>query len=434
MNSASERPNILFILTDQQTLRAMSACGNPYLHTPNLDGLAEAGLRFERSYCASPVCSPSRHCLFTGRMAHETGVEVNGHRLKPGIPFFGEVFQNAGYEVAYAGKWHMWGRHSFDFLGPEYPEVVNRRYGTETDAVWAGEAVEFLKRPHDRPFLLAVSLHNPHDICHWIMDRRHLVEEPESGNLPPLPDNFEPDPDEPEFITTCRERTHYGNEANWTVEWDETEWRKYIHAYYRLTERMDHEVGRVLDALRESGLEENTLVVFTSDHGEGVAGHQWVVKLMLYEEPVTVPFVMRYPGHIPAGAVDDAHLVSGIDLFPTLCDYAGITSWAEVTGRSLKPIVEDAEAPWREFLVAELSPDTEREEMKGRMVRSDRYKYMVFSEGLRPELLFDLQEDPGEKVNLAYQTTYETEVLRHRALLQDWMAQTADTFVMPETL
>ena len=245
---------------------------------------------------------------------------------------------------------------------------------------------------------------------------------------------FESDPDEPEFVTNRRKLTHYGNEANWTTDWDETDWRKYLHAYYKLTERVDKEAGRVLDALQEAGLAEDTLVVFTSDHGEGSAGHKWVVKLMLYEEPVTVPFVIRYPGVIEEGAVDVSHLVSGVDVLPTLCDFAGMKPPEKVTGNSLKPIIENPLAPWRDYLVAELASDTERLEAKGRMVRTDRYKYMVFSEGRNPELLFDMDQDPGEQHNLAYKPEFQSEVRKHQSLLRAWGEETADTFVFPESI
>ena len=315
----SAQPNILVILTDQQTQRAVSAYGNPYLHTPHTDALVHGGLSFENSYCTAPVCSPSRSSLITGRMPHQTGVEINGPSIKPQIPTLGDIFQQADYQSFYAGKWGLGDRRGFDFLEDEYPKGVPRQYGTNTDPIWTDQAVDFLhrfkprQRVLDQPFLLCVSLHNPHDICYWVMDHRDLVEIPTDVDLPPLPPNFQPIPDEPEFIEICRQRTHYGNELNWTTDWDETEWRKYLYAYYRFTERVDQQIGRLLSALDENDLSDDTLVVLTSDHGEGIAAHQWVVKLMLYQEVVTVPFVIRWNGMIPANLVDRNHLVSGLD-------------------------------------------------------------------------------------------------------------------------
>ena len=256
-----------------------------------------------------------------------------------------------------------------------------------------------------------------------------MTEEIPEHQLPALPDNFERDPDESEFITICRRRTHYGNEANWTTEWDEIDWRRYIDAYYQLVERVDGEVGRVLDALREAGLEDDTLVVLTSDHGEGMAAHKWVVKLMLYDEAAAVPFIMRYPGGVPSGQVDAQHLVSGIDLVPTVCDYAGVACPDTVTGVSLRSAVEQDD-PGRDYLVCQLSPDTKRLEMKGRMMRTDRFKYLVFSEGNNPEMFFDMADDPGEKVNLIAHSDFQGEVARHRVLLQNWIQITDDPFVL----
>ena len=251
--------------------------------------------------------------------------------------------------------------------------------GVDGDGHVADRAIEFLRRAHTRPFCLGVSLCNPHDICHWIVD----APERGSGDLPPLPENFEVDPREPEFIQQCRQRTYYGQEGTRTRDWDERQWRSYLAAYYRFTEDVDVQVGRILDTLQECGLEEETLVLFTSDHGEGMAAHRWVVKLMLYEEPTRVPFIVRWPGVVPAGAVDDERLVSGVDVLPTLCDYAGV-EYPEVTGISLKPLIEDPQAPGRPFLVAELHPDTEHLEMQGRMLRDERYKYIAFSRGRDP--------------------------------------------------
>ena len=425
------RPNILFIMTDQQTMRAMSACGNTYLNTPNMDSLAAGGLRFEKSYCTSPVCSPSRSSILTGRMPHETGVEVNGLSIRQGVANMGDIFRRAGYETAYTGKWHLDKESGFEFLPPRYPEGVRHSLGSDTDKPWTDEAVRFLKKKHGKPFLLFVSLHNPHDICYWISGKSKLVERAETRQCPPLPSNFAVDPDEPEFITKCRQRTYYGNEANYTTKWDENQWRQYLYAYYRLTERVDKEVGRVLKALREQGLEYDTLIVFTSDHGEGCAAHKWVVKLMLYEEPVTVPFVISYKGMIPVGAVDKRHLVSSIDIVPTLCDYAGIEPPSEVAGVSLRAVIERPELAGRGFVVAELMPDTKDPAMKGRMLRTNRYKYVAFSQGRNPEMFFDLEADPGEIRNLASSPAMQGELARHRILLANWISRTSDDFVMP---
>jgi arylsulfatase A-like enzyme len=144
-----------------------------------------------------------------------------------------------------------------------------------------------------------------------------------------------------------------------------------------------------------------------------------------------VPFIARWPGSVPAGVVDREHLVSGIDVLPTLCDYAGV-EFPEVTGMSLRPLIDNPQAPGRPYLVAELCPDTKDLTMQGRMLRTARYKYVAFSRGRDPEMLFDLREDPGETRNLARDPARRGELERHRASLRSWCVQSRDSFVVAE--
>ena len=429
------RPNVLLLLTDQQTMRAMGAYGNPSLHTPNMDRLAAGGARFEISYCTSPVCGPSRSSLVTGRMPHETGVELNGATPDPTIPNLGQIFQQADYETAWVGKWHLPASYpratdgtipGFEYL--HVPAGTKLALGDQTDGAVTDQAIAFLRRKHERPWLLAVSLHNPHDICWWIRDEP--IKPINMHRMPPLPANFAIAPDEPGFLTDCRQPKTYGVEQQYTAGWDETQWRAYLYAYYRLTEQVDACIGRVLNTLRERGYEENTLVVFTSDHGEGAAGHQLVVKLTPYDGAASVPMVCSWPGVIPAGQVDSKHPVSGIDVVPTLCDYAGVPS-PEVTGVSLKPWIEQPDTAGRECVVCELKPFREQPERLGRVLRTTRFKYMTFTDGARPEMLFDMQADPGETKNLAFDSKYAGELKHHRDLLRKWLKRTGDDFVAP---
>ena len=360
----------------------------------------------------------------------------------------GEHFRRAGYRPFYAGKLHLGPRYrkgvqqvggmqGFDFLCDEYPEGIPRQLGSDTDEVWTDHAVDFLRQQtqpenqSEEPFLLVASLHNPHDICYWVMEWHHIVDIPPDSDLPPLPANFQPIADEPEFIGLCRQRTEYGPEMSWTHGWDETDWRRYLYVYYRLTERVDQQIGRLLAALEESGIADETLVVLTSDHGEGVAAHKWVTKLMLWEEVVRVPFVMRLPGAVPQNRVDRSHLVSGLDLLPTLCDYANIAAPTGLPGHSVRPVIENPALPGRSCVVTELQAFMSDESKKGRMIRTARYKYVVFSHGQRPELLFDLETDPGETQNLAYESAYREILSEHRALLRKEIEETADSFSFP---
>jgi arylsulfatase A-like enzyme len=204
-----------------------------------------------------------------------------------------------------------------------------------------------------------------------------------------------------------------------------------LYAYYRLTEQVDRCLGRILRTLRQQRLEDNTLIVFTSDHGEGVAGHQLIVKLTPYDGAATVPLVIAWKQRIPAGREDRTHPVSGIDIVPTICDYAGVALPRAVTGVSLRPIIEDPQAAGRGYAVCELSPFRSQPHRQGRILRTPQYKYTAFTDGQRPEMLFDMQDDPGETRNLAGQAAHRDELLRHRRLLVQWIEQTDDDFRAP---
>ena len=413
----------------------MSAYENPHLRTPHMDSIAESGIRFQHSYCTSPVCGPARGSLVTGMMPHRLETPFNDMPPKRGIRNLGEVFRDAGYRTAWTGKWHAPEPYpaSGGVPGFEYRELPRSgpfHLGTYADSSVTEQAVQFLRKDHDRPFLLGVALHNPHDICYWIMNQHMdlLRGLEEAGRKPPLPPNTAPPDIEPEFIQWCRRRNHYGQENTFTTGWDEDHWRRYFGVYYAMIEKVDAEVGRLDAALRENDLYDNTLVIFTSDHGEGMAEHQSVVKLMLYESMCAVPLVMRLPGQIPAGVLDSTHLASGLDLLPTLCDYAGIDIPEEVDGVSLRPIIENPDLPGRDVLVCELNPDPERPELEGRMLRTSRYKYMAFTHGRNPEALFDLQSDPGETINLAVDPNAETILQEHRDILQCELQASGDRF------
>ena len=441
------RPNIVLLMTDQQSISELSAAGNSFLRTPNLDRLDSQGTRFANSWCTSPVCCPSRSSIVSGCYPTRTGVIYNGDPFKAEVPTLGEIFESAGYETAWAGKWHLPGafpgalvegktpgpdpsRARFEFLSFPMQSQAQVAFGDFTDDPIARAAVDFLERPHTRPFLLSVSLHNPHDICYWVMDKlppghpARAEFDTAVEKLPPLPPNHAPSADEPEFIERCRRRPYYGDENTYTKQWDEIQWRRYLYAYRRMTERADRSLGLVLDALHRQGLDDNTIVVFTSDHGEGMAAHRWVVKLMLWQEVLSVPMIWRWPSHIPANRLDRRSLVSGADIVPTLCDLAGMQLPKPVHGASLRQALLKKQPLRRDSLFAQLAPDTKDHAMQGRAVRSARYKYVRFSSGANPELFFDLEADPGETRNLAGDPAHGGALRKHREFLSRWDSQT----------
>ncbi len=432
------RPNILFIFTDQQTLRAMSAMGNPYLRTPAMDGLASQGVRFTQSYCTSPVCSPSRSSLITSRMPHETRVIYNDTAPDSSLENMGEIFRKAGYNTVWAGKWHLPesypqvrntpipGFKTLSFLKPE--KFTGR--GDDTDSPLADAVVKFIKSNRKEPFLLAVSFHNPHDICSFAANPDAFPAPLNPASMPPLPENFRVSPVEPEFVKDCRERTYYGNEVNLAEDFSPEMWRNYLYQYYRMTERVDREIGKIIMALEAKGLDQNTLIIFTSDHGDGGAAHHWAAKLSFYEESVNVPFIVTWFGKTPANVTDNEHLVSGLDVLPTMLDYAGVDIPEKLEGRSLKTIIEHPDTSWRRTVVSELAPDPNNPARKGRMITDGRFKYCVYSYGERNEQLFDLATDPGEENNLARNAVYRDEKMKLRIQLERWMRRNGDTFMM----
>ena len=186
----------------------------------------------------------------------------------------------------------------------------------------------------------------------------------------------------------------------------DADWRQYRHAYYRLIEKVDAEIGRILAALQESGLAENTVVIFSSDHGDGLGAHRWNQKWALYEESVRVPFILKFGAHTSTGRVVTEPLVAAsLDLFPTVCDFAGVTPPPNLLGRSLRPFIEGNPDTWRDYVVTETC-FSDGLGTHGRMLRTPRYKYVVYSWGKHREQLFDLTTDPGETINLAVESRY----------------------------
>ena len=180
--------------------------------------------------------------------------------------------------------------------------------------------------------------------------------------------------------------------------------------------------GEILRAIANAG----TLVIFTSDHGEGLGSHRWTGKMMFYEEEAAVPLIVSWKGVTPAGRIDRTHLVSALDVLPTICDYAGIQPPASIRGESLRPVIEQPDQSGHEFVVSEMARGGQGGPGRSFLVRTKNYKYMVFPGSQRVELFFDLATDPGELKNLAGEATLAAEVERHRQLLAQWIETTEE--------
>ena len=425
--SAAERPNILFIITDQHHARMLSSAGNPYLKTQALDSMAKSGIRFSRAYVTNPVCVPSRISMATGMMAGRFGVGMRATiPKKVSDNSLGKLIKSGGYDTFYGGKVHM--PPSLVPLKAGYDEFCK----DQRDEL-PGACIEFMTRKRDKPFFAVASFINPHDICFAYNARQpnrkgkplvdKLYQEAQAlpaDKLPPLPKNSEIPEREPDAIEATMKVTAVTPAKLIRKDYNERDWRNYRWIYCRLTERVDAQIGQLLDALKKNGLEKNTLVIFTSDHGDMDGSHRLASKNVFYENSVGVPFIMQYKGVIPAGVVDNKSLISnGLDVLPTLCDYAGVSVPNYLLGRSLRPLAENQEDNARRpYVVAENNT--------GRMIRSDHYKYCVYKSGKIRESLVDLQADPGEMKNLAGLPKFHKELNQHRGYLKKWIKESKD--------
>ena len=431
------QPNIVLITTDQQSRHMMSCAGNFYVNTPAMDSLAAEGIRFTRAYCTNPVCVPSRFSLFTGRMPSAIGMRSNSAAHISEIPEtikssgLGWTLKKGGYDAVFAGKQHLPKMRAED-LGFD---VITHDERDELASVTS----DFVRQPHEKPYFLVASFINPHDICYMAI-REHAEGESQqrimhhanvelneiddalalAGEIPedeffdkhcpPTPPNFEPQKEEPEAVRRLLDQRPFRMNARTT--WDERKWRMHRWVYARLTERADHQIGRLLKALRESPAWDNTVVIFTSDHGDHDASHRLEHKTVPYEEAAGVPLIIRPPGG-KKGQLDSVNLVSnGLDLYPTVCDYAGGETPSCIAGMSLRPLVEG-------HCLAEQRNVICIESEVGDMICTGQYKYLKCLEGRCAEQLYDLEKDPHETRNMAGDPDMQTVLKTHRQLFAE---------------
>ena len=398
-----KKPNIVFVHVDQMHHKAMSAYECEHVHTPNLDALALDGYSFMESHSAMPQCCPARASWFTGRMSKEHGVVVNAHPIDPELPDLGQwLREHGGYETVYTGKWHITGRDvakSFNVLHR------STGHGELSDSTVARSAVAYLKnRTDDKPFFLSVGFLNPHDCCFpatfYGGPGKYGFAHKIKDQLPSLPGNFDYG-----YKTI-------GSKKNKT--WNLQDWQYYIYSYYRLVEMVDREVGRVYRALQSSPYANNTLFIFTSDHGDGAGFHARTSKGYMEEEAWRVPAIVSWPGRIPGNKRDSEHLVSGVDIAATICDYAGVPPLPKMSiARSWRPLLEGEGVQWRDYVVGETSA--------GRLsvaIRDTRYKSIIYEDQTK---LYDLANDPLETRDLVDDLGHAHIVKRHREFFRDYL-------------
>ncbi len=431
------KPNILYIMTDQQSFKMLSCAGNKFLKTPAMDKIAENGYRFDKAYCVNPVSVPSRFALLTGHYGSEIGVRYNSApvdrgKLEPILEqsAMGKIFRKEGYETLYGGKIHS----PMAKLKGSIKERMDANYGfdyfCEDDGmIMAKQSAEILikRKKNDKPLLLFVSLMNPHDINFFGNEKilagpekpanltqrewenstslaniqKSMPEDEYRKQIPAFPLNFSPVNDEPTLDAiqkfTNKDRLNY-----------------YSWAYHRLTEIVDKEVSVIMEALKISDIAENTIVVFTSDHGDMNGSHQLIMKNRFYDEAARIPFIFSGPG-IKKGVVDIETLAcNGLDLIPTLCDFAGVKKPEGLTGISLKPILTGKSKELkRDYLFIENTV--------GYMVMDGRYKYGLYDGIGNIELLTDTKTDPLETKNMAKNKSANDIKSRLKKQLVEWM-------------
>lgn len=423
-------PNILLIIADQHTGSVMSQRGYSYVSTPGIDKIAEAGVTFTRAYTTYPVCKAFRKSMMTGLMPSKAA-DATQH------PSIGKTLREAGYETVYHGKWHVGETRidkSAEWHGFETYDGRQRDTGTRE------RVVEFIRQKHDKPFFLVTSFMNPHDACELARNMSGIEDNYKDVAIdvsnvaveltPPLPANFEIPESEAEGFSLRRnaERGTKMFEKHPTKDWTQTQWRQYLYGYDRLLEMVDAHIKLVIDELDNQGLLEDTVIIYTSDHGDGHAAHKWNQKMTFYEEAINVPFIVSWKGKTKAGYLDEQTLLStGLDIFPTILSFAGVPIPESLYGLDLVPqvLADPAEEalPERQYVVSEIN----QAKFKGRMVVSQNFKYILFDGGKNREQLFDLVNDPGELRPVTDRPEFREQLVNHRNMLLAWHDRIGDS-------
>ncbi len=417
----SRPPNILLILSDQHNPHAAGFAGSAHVDTPSLDKLAQSGVVFDAAYCQSPLCVPSRISLWTGQYPHRCSAWDNRSMIDPARPTLPGWLAQNGYVTAGVGKMHFRGEeqmHGFqhrpygDLVDtpvlihqPDPPDTVDGRAESHAagrfpfagvsavpeslhlDTVVTTESLawllDFADEHPDQPWFFCASYYRPHFPL-TAPGRFIRKYQRRDVPLPPLPSNF---PDE------LHAHDRYIVDDFNLLRFSDDERRAALRAYYGLVDYVDQLIGRLLDGLRAAGLLDNTLVVYTADHGEMAGEHGLWWKRTYYDASAGVPLIVSGPGI--SGGKHITMPVELVDLFPTFCEWARVEPPPGLAGESLLPLLR-GEARRKRCAISELLG--EKPQNRFRMVRDERWKYVEFP--ISPPRLFDLLNDPGERRNL----------------------------------
>ena len=473
MPPTTTKPNLLFVWADQLRLESTGFGGSTRVATPHLDRFAQASVNFTNAVSNTPVCAPFRACALTGRFGHTNGVVTNGLRLPESEVTFGEILKAQGYRTGYVGKWHLSGvpmdheppgagRHGFDDWSSYefYHNHNHTRYWQDDETPIEPEgyqadvetdlAIEFLDKQataSDEPFCLFLSWGPPHPPYEpWILPPKYL---PKFGTVEPLPrDQWTPDAKDwrwrdwqtplrftPHATIPLKENAHGQKHTDMMAA-----------IYHAQTEWIDDCFGQLMDALEARGLADNTIVVFTSDHGEMLGSHGLRGKMIFYDESVRIPCLIRWPGQIPAGGESDA-CISSVDFLPTLLGLMDTPCPEGVEGMNLAHCAkgEPGDEPAGAIIASYTGYDDFGRGWEYRGIRTKKYtyarslceichSYTTWDEddhfSRTPErFLFDNQSDPLQQNNLIDDPTHQPTVAQLEAHLQNHLKTTNDKFL-----
>jgi arylsulfatase A-like enzyme len=468
----SSRPNILFIMADDHAYQAISAYGSNRNVTPNIDRIANAGVRFDRAFVTNSICAPSRAVILTGLHSHLNGVLTNGETFDPEMTTFPAILTDAGYATAMIGKWHLRSNpRGFDHYevlvgqGPYYnPPMIKdgervEHEGYTTDII-TDLAIEWLRdgRDPDKPFLLMAQHKAPHR--NWQPGPDHIndydgVTLPEPATLfDDWADNASPARNQEMTIATHlsdhdlklakQGRLNDEQRAVWDAAYepkndefraagltgdDLVRWKyqRYAKDYLRCVQSVDDGVGRILDELEAQGLAENTIVVYTSDQGWYLGEHGWYDKRWMYEESFRTPLLVRWPGVVEPGTINN-DMVQNLDFAPTFLHAAGASIPGRMQGESIVEILRgQTPADWRKSVYYHYYESHGSHKVANHEgVRTPTHKLISFYQTAEWEL-YDLALDPDELTNLYGNPGTEEITARLKAELEYLRAKYAVT-------
>ena len=424
--AAERRPNIVFVLTDDQRWDCLGSAGNPHLKTPAIDRIAGEGVRFANAFCTTSLCSPSRASILSGLYAHSHGVTDNFTEYPTRLESFPKRLQEEGYATAYLGKWHMGEdnderRPGFDFFATHKGqgkyfdtefnvdgkrEVLKGYYTTRVTDL----ALEWLeKQSGDKPFLLMLGHKAPHSFYVPEPKYEHVFD---AVRFPYPASAFHLE-DKPEWITTRLKTWHgiYGPLFDYRKKFPDTSAEAVVHfeqmtrSYLGTILSVDDSVGRLDAWLRAKNLSDNTIFVYMADNGLLNGEHGMVDKRTMHEPSIRIPMIVRAPGRLPRGKVETAQVLT-IDVAPSLLELCGAKPLEKIHGRSWVKLVTEGDPAWRKAWYYEYNYEKQFPYTPNvRGIRTDRWKYIRYPHGdgtpdRHKAELYDLSADPGEDKNL----------------------------------